>query len=86
MNPLPFSLSLILRGMLDAAINEHPAASALTLNFKDPSYSPEHGGYHPVEIRLERRKEYWALGLHNRFCLLRPPWICRAGERNRLRL
>ena len=29
--------------------------SAVTLNFRDPSYSAETGGFHPVEIRLERR-------------------------------
>ena len=32
MNPLPFSLSLILRGMLDAAINEHLANNIMSIS------------------------------------------------------
>lgn len=34
---------------------------SLTLNFRDPDYSAEYGGYHPVEIRLEREKSHWRL-------------------------
>ena len=29
--------------------------NALTFNFRDSNYSPDTGGYHPVEIRLSRR-------------------------------
>lgn len=29
---------------------------AITFNFRDPDYSPESGGYHPVEIRISRVK------------------------------
>ncbi len=25
----------------------------VTINFRDPDYSPERGGYHPVEVRVE---------------------------------
>lgn len=35
--------------------------STITLNFRDPSYSSEHGGYHPVEVRLERHNLEWKL-------------------------
>jgi hypothetical protein len=31
------------------------------LNFRDPSYSAEKGGYHPVEIRLEKWGSQWQL-------------------------
>lgn len=31
------------------------STSAITLNFRDPSYSADTGGFHPVEIRLERK-------------------------------
>ena len=34
---------------------------AIVFNFRDPDYSPEAGGYHPVEIRLEKRGEKWEL-------------------------
>jgi hypothetical protein len=30
---------------------------AVTLNFRDPSYSAETGGFHPVEIRLDANGE-----------------------------
>ena len=35
--------------------------NAITLNFRDPSYSPSTGGYHPVEMRLEKKNELWQL-------------------------
>jgi hypothetical protein len=35
--------------------------NAITLNFRDPSYSAETGGYHPVEIRLENKSELWQI-------------------------
>ena len=32
---------------------------SLTLNFKDPEYGPETGGFHPVEVRLEKHINNW---------------------------
>jgi len=32
---------------------------SVTINFRDPSYSAESGGFHPVEIRLEVREQAW---------------------------
>lgn len=32
---------------------------SVTINFRDPSYSAEQGGFHPVEIRLERQDDIW---------------------------
>jgi Protein of unknown function (DUF2787). len=32
---------------------------ALTINFRDPNYSSDDGGYHPVEIRLENEGNGW---------------------------
>jgi hypothetical protein len=31
----------------------HENEKAVTINFRDPNYSSDDGGYHPVEIRLE---------------------------------
>ncbi|MCP3128809.1 DUF2787 domain-containing protein [Shewanella sp. KJ2020] len=36
-------------------------ANAITLNFRDPDYSAEDGGFHPVEVRLEKQQEHWRL-------------------------
>ncbi|MGE6648490.1 DUF2787 family protein [Shewanella colwelliana] len=35
-------------------ISDHKAASAVTINFRDPNYTAERGGFHPVEVRLEK--------------------------------
>jgi len=37
---------------------------AVTINFRDPNYSSDDGGYHPVEIRLENEGDGW------RFCYI----------------
>ena len=36
-------------------------ANAITLNFRDPDYSAEAGGFHPVEVRLEKQQDHWRL-------------------------
>ncbi|MCL1145385.1 DUF2787 domain-containing protein [Shewanella marinintestina] len=42
--------------------NTHPNNSnAITLNFRDPDYSADNGGYHPVEVRLEKQQDHWRL-------------------------
>lgn len=57
---LPISDQLI--QMLGHELNTaHPSInplldlSAITFNFRDPDYSAELGGYHPVEIRISRQ-------------------------------
>ncbi|RPH23289.1 MAG: DUF2787 domain-containing protein [Alteromonadaceae bacterium TMED7] len=47
---------------VDAITNltEHQqATSSITINFRDPNYSAENGGFHPVEIRLEKHADSW---------------------------
>ncbi|TOD30835.1 hypothetical protein CGJ66_22555 [Vibrio parahaemolyticus] len=34
-------------------------ASSVTLNFRDQSYSADEGGYHPVEINVQRKGNEW---------------------------
>lgn len=36
-------------------------ANSITLNFRDPDYSAENGGFHTVEVRLERQQKHWRL-------------------------
>ncbi|WP_271271485.1 DUF2787 family protein [Aliamphritea hakodatensis] len=36
-----------------------PEHTAITFNFRDPTYSAEEGGYHPVEVRLTRNAEHY---------------------------
>lgn len=45
---------------LQTLLNEKQTdAESVTINFRDPTYSPESGGFHPVEIRLERQGNKW---------------------------
>lgn len=66
---LPVSLQLF--DMLMAEAGAIPASkhrvTAVTLNFRDPDYSAERGGYHPVEIRLVRQEDEWCLDYATNF-------------------
>ncbi|PBQ28600.1 DUF2787 family protein [Shewanella algae] len=39
----------------------------ITLNFADPDYNAERGGFHPVEIGLSRQGDAWALSYFTDF-------------------
>lgn len=54
-------LLLVLTRLIKPCFEQPPYPQAITLNFRDPDYSADHGGYHPVEIRLERRGEQYEL-------------------------
>jgi hypothetical protein len=46
----------------------HKNEKAVTINFRDPSYSADEGGYHPVEIRLENEGDGWRFCYITDFC------------------
>ncbi len=54
------------------------SVNAITINFRDPTYSAERGGYHPVEVRLERimeSKADFSICYITDFCYVgRPPF------------
>lgn len=56
-NSCPFSLSVALIALINAEIERAgiPLPQGVILNFRDPGYSPERGGYHPVEIAIDRK-------------------------------
>ena len=65
---LPVSKQLI-----DALIDvikpvKEPMAEFVTVNFRDPKYSAEHGGYHPVEIMITGRSGRYDLCYITDFC------------------
>lgn len=47
---------------------------AVTLNFRDPKYSAESGGFHPVEIRLTRHADGWYFDYVTDFSYMGHPW------------
>jgi len=60
--PLPLSKAFH-QQLLDTFDNLSitPSMSRVTVNFRDPTYSAESGGFHPVEISLSRHGESWLL-------------------------
>ena len=49
-------------------IAPYESANAVTINFRDPNYSADDGGYHPVEIRLEKEGRRWRFCYITDFC------------------
>jgi hypothetical protein len=58
-----FTVSAKLLALLNCELAkvEKPEASfyALTFNFRDPNYSADKGGYHPIELRIEKHDDHW---------------------------
>ena len=55
-NGYPLSISNLLILILNKELDLHSevdTSSGCVFNFRDPGYSAESGGYHPVEIRLD---------------------------------
>jgi hypothetical protein len=55
-------------------IAPYEKSEAVVLNFRDPNYSANNGGYHPVEIRLENEGDVW------RFCYITDFCYVGSGE------
>ncbi|EEX1840735.1 DUF2787 family protein [Escherichia coli] len=73
---LPLSQSFI-RILLDIVSQQPPhkhPITGLTINFRDPDYSSEKGGYHPVEIRLIPAGNNWQLDYVTDFHYVGYPW------------
>ena len=56
-----------LQVLFTKTIDRYPDATALTLNFRSPDYSPDTGGYRPVEIRLEKQTGNWGMAYVTEF-------------------
>lgn len=50
--PWPISRKLITLLEEERTRTQHTGNIGVILNFRDPDYSPERGGYHPVEIAI----------------------------------
>ena len=57
--PVSDQLKSILNKIIKESWVKTSENQSLTFNFKDNSYDPETGGYHPVEIRLIKGKHGW---------------------------
>ncbi|EDM25795.1 hypothetical protein LNTAR_15302 [Lentisphaera araneosa HTCC2155] len=57
MNCLGLTINPKLNLLLTAIIMDHDVSrKSLTINFRDPNYSAERGGFHPVEIMIDERE------------------------------
>jgi len=59
--PVPAKLFEIINQALTNTSAPADDFGAVTLNFRDLDYSADAGGYHPVEIRMEKQNELWQL-------------------------
>ena len=69
---LPISKHLI--ALLNLQLTENKVdpeqEQSIIFNFRDPDYSAENGGYHPVEIRLIKRGANWHFDYITDFCFV----------------
>lgn len=62
-NKLTLPVSVDLQDTLNRVISESgkwtPMIQSVVFSFRQKSYSPENGGYHPVEVRITRLNDQW---------------------------
>ncbi|MEZ9765851.1 DUF2787 family protein [Vibrio splendidus] len=62
-NKLTLPVSVDLQDTLSRVISESgkwtPMIQSVVFSFRQKSYSPESGGYHPVEVRITRLNDQW---------------------------
>ena len=49
---LPVLKAICQKALVDLLVQHRMSQPSVTINFRDPNYSAENGGFHPVEIRL----------------------------------
>lgn len=54
--------------------------NVVTINFRDPNYSADGGGYHPVEIRLENDGDGWRFCYITDFCYVRSGYMAELAK------
>lgn len=69
-NNLPLPVTSKLADIIKDALKgqDLTGKTCVTLNFRDPDYSAENGGYHPVEIMLKLRGDEWHFQYITDFC------------------
>ncbi len=53
---------------------------AVTLNFRDPDYTAERGGYHPVEISVEIKDREGRISYITDFCYVSQGWCAELAK------
>ncbi|WP_333797940.1 DUF2787 family protein [Rheinheimera sp.] len=56
------------------------ALTAVTINFRDPDYSANAGGYHPVEVRLVWKNNAWQFDYITSFSFVGLGWCAELAK------
>lgn len=81
--PIKQALVQLLSTHITQALSTNPSANSsgsITLNFRDPDYDAESGGYHPVEIHLTYKKGYWHLVYITDFSYVGQGWCVELAK------
>lgn len=65
---------------LEQLITDHQNHQAITVNFRDPSYSADAGGFHPVEIRLKKDQSQWRISYITDFCYVGSSYMAELAK------
>jgi hypothetical protein len=65
---------------LEQLISGHHSHQAVTINFRDPTYSADAGGFHPVEIRLEKDHSQWRINYITDFCYVGSSYMAELAK------
>lgn len=72
-NNLPWPIDKRLIRIINDAVATVEAEDGVTITFRDPDFTPESGGFHPVEFALNREGE---LRYVTDFCFVGSPPFC----------
>lgn len=78
--PVSNELTQILLHQLIPATEGRDTLTAATINFRDPDYSPDTGGYHPVEVRLVWRTDAWHFDYITTFSFVGQGWCTELAK------
>ncbi|HBY87307.1 MAG TPA: hypothetical protein DEO86_15690 [Colwellia sp.] len=74
--PMSPMFTLYIADLLAPYENEN----GVTINFRDPNYSADDGGYHPVEIRLENDGDGWRFCYITDFCYVGSAYMAELAK------
>ena len=72
--PISQAFSTILKSVISLPSKIEVNHHAVILNFRDPQYTAESGGFHPVEIRLIRCNDGWQFDYLTDFSFMGAVW------------
>lgn len=72
--PMSQAFIAILKSVISLSLQNKVNHNGVILNFRDPQYTAENGGFHPVEIRLIRCNDGWYFDYLTDFSFIGTVW------------